>query len=57
MAPRKEIIIIMELNEFGKEIQRIISALGDIPTRTFYGKTVEEVVAEIITRVENGEIV
>ena len=47
----------MELNEFGKEIQRIISALGDIPTRTLYGKTVEEVVAEIITRVENGEIV
>ena len=47
----------MELNECGKEIQRIISELGDIPYKIFCGKTVEEVVAEIFEKVLNGEIV
>lgn len=47
----------MKLNERGKEIQRIISELGDIPCKTFCGKTVEEVVAEIFEKVLNGEIV
>lgn len=41
----------MELSECGKEIQRIMSEIGDIPCKTFYGKTVEEVVAEIIKEV------
>ena len=54
-APRKENV--MELNERGKEIQRIISELGDIPCKIFYGKTAEEVVAEIFEKVLNGEIV
>lgn len=47
----------MELNERGREIQRIISELGDIPCKIFYGKTVEEVVAEIFEKVLNGGIV
>lgn len=47
----------MKLNERGEEIQRIISELGDIPTKTFYGKTVKEIVAEIIVKVINGDIV
>ena len=37
----------MELNEHGKEIQRIMNDLGDIVCKTWYGKTVKEVVNEI----------
>ena len=37
----------MELNERGKEIQRIMNDLGDIACKTWYGKTVKEVVNEI----------
>lgn len=37
--------------KLAEEIERIKSELGDIPCKTFYGKTVEEIVMEIIASV------
>lgn len=37
----------VELNARGKEIQRIMDALADVPYKTFYGMTMEEYVAKI----------
>ena len=37
--------------KLAKEIERIKSELGDIPCKTFYGKTATEIVAEIVASV------
>ena len=43
----------IEFNERGKEIERIINSLGDIPFKTFYGITMEEYINKLICECEN----
>lgn len=38
----------LELNERGKEVQRIMDNLGNVGWKTWYGKTAKEMAEEIL---------